>query len=76
MRIALARPFQGHAADDVVDLDDATARRLIGDGKARRPTARDEARVAAQTAVEAVDGETDSTPAKPGGSGRRTRKEK
>lgn len=35
MRIALAYPYDGHAPNDVIDVDDRTGRRLISDGRAR-----------------------------------------
>lgn len=49
MRVALAYRYGDHAPDDVVDLPDDDARRLLSDGQARIPTADDLARVAADT---------------------------
>lgn len=37
MRVTLAYPFDGHSPDETVDLDDATAKRLLRDGFARLP---------------------------------------
>lgn len=37
MRITLAYPYEGHAPDDTIELDDTDARRLLRDGKARLP---------------------------------------
>ncbi len=35
MRVVLAYPRDGHAADDVIDVDDETGRVLVQDGFAR-----------------------------------------
>lgn len=37
MKVTLAYPYEGHEPDDTVDLPDADARRLLSDGKARKP---------------------------------------
>lgn len=39
MRVVLARPYAGHDADETVDLPDAEAKRLLADGRARKPSA-------------------------------------
>lgn len=35
MKVTLAYEYEGHEPDTTVDLPDAEARRLIGDGRAR-----------------------------------------
>lgn len=37
MRITLAYPYEGHAPDETIDLDDREARRLLSSGRARLP---------------------------------------
>ena len=37
MRVQLAYPFDGHAPDDTVEVDDSVGRQLLKDGRARRP---------------------------------------
>lgn len=37
MKVILAYPYKKHAPDDEVDLPEAEARRLLNDGRARRP---------------------------------------
>lgn len=39
MRITLAYPFEGHAPDETIELDDWLARRLLHGGRARVPDA-------------------------------------
>lgn len=37
MKVTLAVPFDGHQPDETIEVDDATGRRLLHDGFARRP---------------------------------------
>lgn len=36
MKVTLAYEYQGHQPDETIDLPDAEAQRLVGDGRARR----------------------------------------
>lgn len=38
IRVTLAYPYEGHAPDETIELDDPTARRLIREGRARAAT--------------------------------------
>lgn len=56
MKIQLAYPFDGHAPDETVDVDEATARRLVRDGLARLPAVEEFDTVAALRAEAAARG--------------------
>jgi hypothetical protein len=36
VKITLAYPFEGHAPDETIEIDDVRGRRMVRDGKARR----------------------------------------
>lgn len=42
MKVTLAVPYEDHAPDATIDVDDVVGRNLIRDGHARRPAAKDE----------------------------------
>jgi hypothetical protein len=48
MKVQLAYEYEGHEPDEVVDVDDATASRLIYEGRARVPDKEEKAKPASK----------------------------